>query len=129
MTLKAVSFKNIVKKGASNVINMRSPALEHRTKNPMVSLQTSNRKLITRKSWKNNQLYSSRINQVDPNPKSKLPLIQQLRQKRWAACAQCALLRPWSNPKFDNCVASKANDGKKSVFTEKCPKYSLVFML
>ena len=40
--------------------------------------------------------------------------------------AQCALLRPWSNPKFDLHIASKANDGKTSVFTKKCPKYSLV---
>ena len=43
--------------------------------------------------------------------------------------AQCALLRPWSNPKFENYVSSKANDDIKSVFTEKSPKYSLVFML
>ena len=43
--------------------------------------------------------------------------------------AQCALLHPWSNPKFDNHIAAKANDGSKSIFTEKSPKYSLVFML
>ena len=43
--------------------------------------------------------------------------------------AQCALLRPWSNPKLECNVASKANDGITNVFTEKSHKYSLVFML
>ena len=45
------------------------------------------------------------------------------------AAAQCALLRPWSNPKLECNVASKANDGITNVFTEKSHKYSLVFML
>ena len=35
-------------------------------------------------------------------------------------------VRPWSNPKLGHNVASKANDGIKSVFTEKSPKYSKI---
>ena len=39
--------------------------------------------------------YSSRINEVDLNPKtSLLPLIQQPRQKLWAACGGAAQLLP-----------------------------------
>ena len=37
------------------------------------------------------------------------------------------VLTTWSN--FWKCKATKANDGKKSIFTEKGPKCGLVFML
>ena len=57
-------------------------------------------------------------------------LLVVIRVKIWpSAQAQCALLRPWSNPKLERNVASKANDGIKSVFTRKSPKYSIDFML
>ena len=39
-------------------------------------------------------LVQFRINQVDTNPNSKLPLIQQPRQKRWAACGSAGELLP-----------------------------------
>ena len=35
---------------------------------------------------------SSRINEVDPDPNLKMPLIQQPRQKRWAAGGGAAQL-------------------------------------